>query len=772
MTNELYSVMVNSGGGLEFPLKQSFLENNNLVTKDEVSELVGDSGLVAYPKEVTGGETVYPNKVGSKGWYVNAVSISYNAFKGNAAVLQLSDTPAQTLSKISNSEIIEDGGSGLFTLIEDGQSLFTDGDGSIWGLYGDIKSGDRLTFIVQSAALSDTYESDCQLQAILKVIGYDNVSYGLVVELDTSAPYCDTVFKRQGTVPTLERIFNAWIKGYDNDAYNSDAVKATKPDGNTVRVYGKPELGVVDVLNSAYVMGINSEASGETAFAQGRSNKVTSTGSAAFGRNNTVPGYCSVAFGQENEVYGEKNFVSGMRNKTYGLYNAAFGVNNTVGDRADGSKQSNFVVGSEHKVSGYSSLVAGNNHTVSGAHNLIAGMNNNSTANRSFILGVNNIISSTGNFNLNTIIGVDNTASDNAAESLLIGTKNTTKYQKSYAIGTGLNVYNRDQMVVGYYNAGLSENVKFAVGTGSADNARKTGFYVTTTNAFVNDSPIVTEAGCNKLAVGNQNSNTKNYTFTVGNNITNNSENGFVAGKFNKNTTITQRDGEDVEIHYPSTNLLGEYLKQSPVRSSTVVGTYNDNSKPYLFSVGGGTSESNRKTIFGVKNDGNIDFDGDITLSDPNYGENYNPYKYIGNTTWAGKIEFFDSGASGDVGCAVSMANNDQNAVIGVATNYGLDGNSHVKIVAKDGLRIFDNWGSATSPGIGSGDFRADLTYSQTDNTFTIKTYNPYFEGDYIKIDTGNLQVPIFNEDGSRTDDFATIKVVRNSSGQLQLMLS
>lgn len=34
------------------------------------------------------------------------------------------------------------------------------------------------------------------------------------------------------------------------------------------------------------------------------------------------------------------------------------------------------------------------------------------------------------------------------------------------------------------------------------------------------------------------------------------------------------------------------------------------------------------------------------------------------------------------------------------------------------------------------------------------------------------FQVPIFNEAGERTADYATIKVVRDSSGQLQLMLS
>jgi hypothetical protein len=42
----------------------------------------------------------------------------------------------------------------------------------------------------------------------------------------------------------------------------------------------------------------------------------------------------------------------------------------------------------------------------------------------------------------------------------------------------------------------------------------------------------------------------------------------------------------------------------------------------------------------------------------------------------------------------------------------------------------------------------------------------------YIRINSDNFQVPIFNEsDGSRTDDFATIKVVRTSNGDLKLQI-
>ena len=617
MIDDLYSVMVNSDGGLEFPLKQSFLENNNLVTKDEVSELVGNGGLVAHPKDT--GYAGYPNNVGSKGWYVSDVGLVIGSDTPRA-VIGLTDTIPETLGKLTDNTALQNDNNTAIDPSDDSYASVNDTIKTNWG----FEIGDRLTIICQECDFG-SYTGSGQFQAILKVVGYNDQCGLPIVELDTSEPYCDTTFNR-GTAgePTLEKIFYAWLNNQPNESLTDEETKALTPDINTVRVYGKPELGVVDVLTSAVVEGIGNEASGQGSQAFGRRNKVTGTGSVAFGRNHLVAGYASTSLGQNNKVYGEKNLASGIGNTTYGLYSTAIGKNNTVGEKDSGDKETNVAIGTQNTINGSCAAGIGYGHNVSGRHSVALAESNKITSDKSFAAGAMNNLLSTGKFHV--ALGYKNNISGNCAQSVAIGSDNSVSHTNVYEFGTNLKSSDRDQTILGRFNADLPIDTEFAIGVGTDDTNRKTLVRANATKLFVNDSPVVTEAGCNRcqigisnstadnyaLTVGIRNSTENNFTLTVGNTNTNNSENGFVAGKFNTNGEI---DG----THYASTNLLGEYLKQSPRGSSTVVGTYNDPTKPYLFSVGAGTDENNRKNCFAVRS---TELFADVTTANINVKNN------------------------------------------------------------------------------------------------------------------------------------------------------
>ena len=777
MANELYTVMVNSGGVLEYPSKHEFLENNNLVTKDEVS-----TGLVAHPKNT--GYADYPNKVGSKGWYVTTVGIIIGS-ETPRAVITLSNIKPETLGKITDDYVLQNSNNPVYKPSDNNYTTVND---IIKTKYG-FEIGDRLTIICQECNFIG-YTGSGQFQAILKVVGYNDMYTAPIVELDTSLPYCDTVFNR-GTSgePTLEKIFYAWLNVKPNDSFGDSedaiATRALIPDINTVRVYGKPELGVVDLLTSAVVDGINNEASGQGSQSFGRKNTVTATSSAAFGRNHLVAGYASTAFGQNNKVYGEKNLVTGMGNTTYGLYSTAIGKDNTVGDKDSGDKESNTAIGTQNTINGICAVGIGFGHNVSGSHSVSLGETNTITGNRSFAAGRENTINTIPGSNSadnHIALGFNNTISGkDVAQSVAIGSDNVASHIKVYEFGTGLQSSDRDQVILGKYNATLPADTEFAIGVGTT-NARKTLVRANTTKLFVNDSPVVTEAGCNSLQIGNGNTTNKNYTLTVGNTNTNNSENGFVAGKQNINNN---------ETHYPATNLLGEFLKQSPLRSSTVVGTYNDNSVSYLFSVGAGTADNNRKNCFGVNGSelyanvdtAKINVSGKATVNGSEIitSSNLSSHGYIERIAY--NPAYPDDLFSADNIITIAPNHNPSdpyNTVINIgdwkdSLNGSAGGSREVNInayteyegISSINIRAFGSYTNATIKLIADIDETSPAEYNESNANKIILDAKTG-----VKFDTNKFQVPIFNEDGTRTEDYATIKVVRNSSGQLQLVLS
>lgn len=576
MAKELYTVLVNDEGILENPVASKFLKSNNLVTKDEVSNLVEDTGVVAFPKDT--GYAAYPNKVGSKGWYVNRVTICESTDPINGikepnmyAWLELSDKPT---AKLSGKKITNGSNPGTLSIDSDDSSYLTDDYGP--GVSG-LSVGDHLTIVSQACNLNGLTGNGAQLQGLLRVVGpgHDTTAAAcVVVELDTDFEgYTDTVFKRNEGTLSFANIFYAWFAGQDNEVVTKEKTKATKPEENTVRVYGKPEIGAVEIITSSMVAGVNCEASGQGAISLGRQNQVTATAALAAGRNNVVPGYASAALGHGNQVYGEKDFAFGAENKVYGLYNTAIGNANTVGNKDNGAFSYNLAVG-------YTNTIG----SAIGA--LTVGQKNNIDANYSVAFGDLNIVGSTYSFALgsNNDVGNDSQTSLN----FVIGNGNEIVGSNNFIFGSDINITTNNVFIKGNNNkidsASASNASIFGHGNTISGNAEA---------AFVTGVDNISYSKYS-IVLGNQ--NTVSVSGTCCNTIGYNNK---ISGSAIESTAI----GSSNELKHIKAFALGVGLKSNN-RDQVIVGNYNDSSKAYTFSVGTGTSDSDRKTSFGVKSDG------------------------------------------------------------------------------------------------------------------------------------------------------------------------
>lgn len=298
----------------------------------------------------------------------------------------------------------------------------------------------------------------------------------------------------------------------------------------------------------AIVAGRDNNVIGQYGVAVGRSNKVGYAGFSA-GRDNTCTGqYGAVAGGSWNNLTASWSFAAGCANNLNGLYSGSFGRNNSAGVRGyyftnSGSGNDillysdsacttpancSYAVGdvltagigarSINKV--YITSFTGNKVTLSsridlngyganqrfiyceqksaiGAVSVTSyatafGLNCKALGEDSVAAGRNCVVPSTGG----VAIGVDNRAGyssfvgggDNQTDKeycVLLGNKNRVTDNQSYAIGQGLKINTTHQFVVGRYNNPVSNIAAFVVGTGTSDNDRKNGMWVTTSGNIV-----------------------------------------------------------------------------------------------------------------------------------------------------------------------------------------------------------------------------------------------------------------------------------------------
>ena len=251
-------------------------------------------------------------------------------------------------------------------------------------------------------------------------------------------------------------------------------------------------------------MGQTSEASGTSSTAIGFSNEASGDGSVSMGSNTTASGNYSTATGRDTEASGNHStalnnstiasgaasFASGLSTEASGTSSTAMGNQTTasgnqstaIGNQstASGTDSSSFgkgnissglrsvTIGSNQEASAQDSIsIGGQPNTASGIQSVSIGTGNESAGVSSYILGTENLTDS----NESTLIGIANTAFSSSTSSTGIGLSNSLTGSKAYAFGSGLQVTDFRQTVLGSYNS--------IVGPGSVDS------WNTTDNLFI-----------------------------------------------------------------------------------------------------------------------------------------------------------------------------------------------------------------------------------------------------------------------------------------------
>ena len=237
-------------------------------------------------------------------------------------------------------------------------------------------------------------------------------------------------------------------------------------------------------------MGQAAEASGTSSTAMGFSTEASGNASVAMGANTTASGNYSTALNNTTIASGSTSFSSGLATEASGTSSTAMGSQTTAsGDQstaignqstASGIDSSSFgkgnissglrsvTIGTSQEASAQDSIsIGGQPNTASGIQSVSIGTANESVGVKSYILGSGNLTDSAES----TLIGISNTAFSSSQRSTGIGLDNSLTGSFAYAFGSGLQVTDFRQTVLGSFNS--------IVGPGSVDS------WNTTDNLFI-----------------------------------------------------------------------------------------------------------------------------------------------------------------------------------------------------------------------------------------------------------------------------------------------
>ena len=305
-----------------------------------------------------------------------------------------------------------------------------------------------------------------------------------------------------------------------NDTRASGDISTTMGDGAIASGYTSTAMGRNTTAGGVYstAMGIDTEATGEFSTAMGGYTEASGNASTAMGQNTEASGSYSTTMGFQTEASGDGSVAMGANTTASGNYSTA--LNNTTiasgaasfssGLATEASGQSSTAMGSQTTASGNQSTAIGNQSTASGIDSSSFGKGNISSGLRSVTIGssqeasaqdsisiggqpntasgIQSVSIGTGNEasgvlshiigagnlaegNLSTLIGHNNTAFLSSENSTAIGFENSLTGMISYAFGSGLEVTDFRQTVLGSFNS--------VVGPGSVDS------WNTTDNLFI-----------------------------------------------------------------------------------------------------------------------------------------------------------------------------------------------------------------------------------------------------------------------------------------------
>ena len=258
--------------------------------------------------------------------------------------------------------------------------------------------------------------------------------------------------------------------------------------------------------NNSISVGLSTSAIGNGSVAMGLNSTATGDGSVAMGANTTASGNYSTALNNTTEASGSASFASGLATEASGQSSTAMGSQTTasgnqstaIGNQstASGIDSSSFgkgnissglrsvTIGSSQEASAQDSIsIGGQPNTASGIQSVSIGTGNEASGVLSHIIGAGNLAEG----NLSTLIGHNNTAFLSSENSTAIGFENSLTGMISYAFGSGLEVTDFRQTVLGSFNS--------VVGPGSVDS------WNTTDNLFIigNGTGIVSTSNALEL---------------------------------------------------------------------------------------------------------------------------------------------------------------------------------------------------------------------------------------------------------------------------------
>ena len=372
----------------------------------------------------------------------------------------------------------------------------------------------------------------------------------------------------------------------------------------------------------------------------------------------TVTGKGSVAFGRYNTVHGRESFATNYNNTVNGKWSAAFNQNNTIeaADSSIGKKSENLFV------------AGGTNNKISGDQGAVLGSANKSNGTHYVILGDNNTLGDSANF----VRVLGKGLNSNAVEQILIGTFNAEDNNARVIIASGDSTSNpRNSIVIKKdggieIDGGITHNGNI---TGSStiiaktlksnnatiDNTITAGSIRTAGSSTVGTSIAVgsnTVTSGTSAAFGSGNTVSISHGFAAGEGNEVSGENAYAAAAFGRATKAhglysfvegvsskTEAAGSHVEGYSCKSNpkATGSHVGGSGSEASTpyafvhglklktiesdngtnspaVFGRYNEVDGHALFSVGNGTSDTDRKNAFTVNDDNSITI-GDVNLT-------------------------------------------------------------------------------------------------------------------------------------------------------------
>jgi len=332
---------------------------------------------------------------------------------------------------------------------------------------------------------------------------------------------------------------------------------------------------------------------------RGKQNAVPGLYSAAFGRYNTVKSHHSMAVNYNNVVNGSYSFAGNGGNLVEGNSSTAFGSSNTI---VTGT-ETNFATGLKNTIKGSQNFITGRENTaeLNSLANIIGGAGNKVYAENTIVTGNSNISgSSTTESKSAVILGTSNTV--NAENTIVGGATNTVG-------GNTLSKAAINSVVAGVNNntAILANSV--IVGTGNTVDTKLEHSIVSgSTNTVKGSGSIVTgyagtaTGSWNVLLGGNGNTVNTNYATVI--NGTKNSVSGvYSAIVGGNNNTISSQNSFTTGV---GNSVIGD--------AQTVIGKYNKASEDYIFAVGNGTSNTNRKNSHTLDRSGDAWFQGNVYI--------------------------------------------------------------------------------------------------------------------------------------------------------------